>query len=256
MAVAVGEVLLTLSLLQLGLCFDFEDDGGTVHFFFQKDYAYAAVDSLTDYSNRIGVRRIFYTQNGRHYLLIGVPWSWIDTAPAGDLIIDPTTPVTSNTDVRIMDGGLYGTGGSLSIGKNTGVSKSRALVQFDVSGSATNAVVLNAQMKLYYYSAVGSTWGDRCVQAHQLYVSWSETQANYDNRRTGVPCRRAHVEPWKVQYGKIGGDSDSVTTDANGEYESKMLFQTGQTNTWKTWDLTRLTQQACFCGRRMKTPIT
>jgi len=99
-------------------------------------------------------------------------------------------------------------------------------------GSAT---VLNAQMKLYYYSGVGSTWGDRWVQAHQLYVSWSETQANRDNRRTGVP--------WKVQYGKIGGGSDSTTTDANGTRESTMLFQTGQTNTWKTWDLSRLTQQ-------------
>jgi len=134
-----------------------------------------------------------------------------------------------------MDTGYYGSGASLSIAKNTGVNKSRSLVSFNVSTIPPGATVLNAQMKLYYYSGVGSTWGDRWVQAHQLYVSWSETQANRDNRRTGVP--------WKVQYGKIGGGSDSTTADANGTMESTMLFQTGQTNTWKTWDLSALTQK-------------
>jgi len=214
---------------------DFEDEHGTVPFFFQKDYAYAAVDSLTDFSNRVNVKRIFYSQDGKTYLLIGVPWNWINSVPAGDLIIDPTTSITDNRDVRLMDGGFYGTGASLSIGKNAGVNKSRSLVSFNVSSILASATVLNAQMKLYYYSAVGSTWGDRWVQAHQLYASWAETQANRDNRRTGVP--------WKVQYGKIGGGSDSLTTDANGTMESTMLFQSGQTNTWKTWDLSRLTQQ-------------
>jgi len=73
------------------------------------------------------------------------------------------------------------------------------------------------------------------VQAHQVYASWAESQVNRDNRRTGVP--------WKVQYGKIGGGTDSLGTDANGTMESTMLFQTGQTNTWKTWDLSALTQK-------------
>ena len=124
-----------------------------------------------------------------------MPWSWINSAPVGDLIIDPTTSITD----------------------------------------PASAIVLNAQMKLYYYSAVGSTWGDRWVQAHRIYASWSETQANRDNRRTSVA--------WKVQYGKIGGGTDSTTTDANGTMESTMLFQTGQTNTWKTWDLSAFTQK-------------
>jgi len=214
---------------------DFEDEHGTVPFFFQKDYAYAAADSLTDFSNRVNVKRIFYSQDGKTYLLIGVPWSWVNTAPFGDLIIDPTTTVTNSTDVRIMDTGYYGPGGSLSIAKNTSVSKSRSLVSFNVSTIPPSATVLNSQMKLYYYSAVGSTWGDRWVQAHQVYASWSESQANRDNRRTSVA--------WKVQYGKIGGGTDSTTTDANGTMESTMLFQTGQTNTWKTWDLSALTQK-------------
>jgi len=161
--------------------------------------------------------------------------SWISSALAGDLIIDPTTTVTNSSDVRLMDGGFYGSGGSLSIAKNTGVSKSRSLVSFNVSTIPASATVLNAQMKLYYYSGVGSTWGDRWVQAHQVYESWAKSQANRDNRRTGVA--------WKVQYGKIGGGADSTTTDANGTMESTMLFQNGQIYTWKNWDLTALTQQ-------------
>ena len=214
---------------------DFEDDAQIVHFFFPKDYAWAAADSLTDYSNRVNIKRIFYSQDDKTYLLIGVPWNWMNGAPAGELIIDPTTTITNSSDVRLMDGGFYGSGASLSIGKNTGVNKSRSLVSFNVSTIPPGATVLNAQMKLYYYSGVGSTWGDRWVQAHQLYVSWAEAQANRDNRRTGFA--------WKVQYGKIGGGSDSLTTDANGQFESTMLFQTGQTNAWKNWDLSRLTQQ-------------
>jgi len=214
---------------------DFEDEHGTVPFFFQKDYAYAAADSLTDFANRTPVKRVFYSEDGKYYLLVGVPWSWINTAPLGDLIIDPTTTVTNSSDVRLMDGGFYGSGASLSIAKNTGVNKSRSIISFNVSTIPAGTTVLNAQMKLYYYSAVGSTWGDRWVQAHQLYVSWAEAQANRDNRRTGIP--------WKVQYGKIGGGSDSTTTDANGTMESTILFQSGQTNTWKTWDLSALTQK-------------
>lgn len=75
------------------------------------------MDSLTDYSNRVNVKRIFYSHDDKTYLLIGVPWNWINSAPSGTLIIDPTTTVTNNSDVRLLNASNYGNGASLSVGK-------------------------------------------------------------------------------------------------------------------------------------------
>jgi hypothetical protein len=82
---------------------DFEDADSTRHFFFPKDYAHAAADSVTDFSNRVSLRRYFYSQDGKHYMLVGVPWSWINQSPAGDLIIDPTTNAAANEDARLYN---------------------------------------------------------------------------------------------------------------------------------------------------------
>ncbi|MGI0015117.1 MAG: hypothetical protein ACREBU_17015, partial [Nitrososphaera sp.] len=70
-----------------------------MHFFFPKGYAHAVGDSLTGFSSRISLRRYFYSDRGKDYMLVGVPWSWIDSAPEGDLIIDPTTSVATSEDV-------------------------------------------------------------------------------------------------------------------------------------------------------------
>jgi RHS repeat-associated protein len=94
------------------------------------------------------------------------------------------------------------------------------------------ATILNTQMKLYYYSASNGgsgSWVDRWVQAHQILVNWNETQATRDNRLTGTP--------WNVAY--VGLND----IDAKSTYESTILFQSGQTNTWKSWDITALTQK-------------
>ncbi|MGI0014960.1 MAG: hypothetical protein ACREBU_16190, partial [Nitrososphaera sp.] len=163
---------------------DFEGEDSTLHFFFPKDYAHAAADSVTDFTNRINLRRYFYSDRGKDYMLVGVPWSWIDSATAGDLIIDLTTSATASEDVWLEDltSGL-GSNTQVIIGKArdpwTDYAKKRTIITFNTSGIPTNATVLNAQMKLYYYLAVrptGSTdpWVDRWVQAHQLLVNWNE----------------------------------------------------------------------------------
>jgi len=109
---------------------EFEDADSTLHFFFPKDYAYAAADSITDFSNRVSLRRYFYSDRGKDYMLVGVPWNWIDSAPEGDLIIDPTT----NKDVRLYDAGNYGSDTKLAVGKfpNANSYKARTLVKFDL----------------------------------------------------------------------------------------------------------------------------
>lgn len=163
-------------------------------------------------------------------MLVGVPLDWINSAPAGDLIIDPTTTVTTSDDVRLLDASNYGAGGSLSVGKKAGVNKSRSLIKFSLTGIPSTAVVLNSQLKLHYYTADGTgNWVGRLVQAHQVLVNWDELQATRDNRLTGTP--------WAAQYGAING------TDAASTYESVVLFKINLYPSWKTWDLTTLTEK-------------
>ncbi|MGH7494379.1 MAG: hypothetical protein ACREOO_18565 [bacterium] len=85
-------------------------------------------------------------------MLAGVPWSWIQSAPACDLIIDPTTPVTHNDDTRLYDASNHGSSTVLAIGKPTGSLKRRTIIKFTLPPSLNSATVLNAQMKLWYSS--------------------------------------------------------------------------------------------------------
>jgi len=92
-----------------------------------------------------------------------------------------------------------------------------AFVKFNISGVPSNATVLNAQLKLRYYGTSGTPWIDRSVQAHQLLRHWREGEADSLKRRNGAN--------WLVPRGKIGPGSDSTLVDANGQYESTVLFQ-------------------------------
>jgi len=75
---------------------EFEDENATLHFFFPKDYAHAVADSITDFANRTTIKRVLYSQGGKNFMLVGVPWSWINSAQEGKLIIDPTTNAATN----------------------------------------------------------------------------------------------------------------------------------------------------------------
>ncbi len=181
------------------------------------------------------MRRVFYTERGKHYLLVGVPYSWIKTAPEGEVVIDPTVSVAASEDVWLENTSNFdGHSAGLLIGKASCCSKKRTIIKFNLAGSGipSSATVLNAQMKLYYYTAVrvGTTaWVDRWVQAHQILVNWNQSQATRDNRLTGTL--------WNVQY--VGLND----IDAKSAYESTVLFQSGQYPTWKSWDLTTLTER-------------
>jgi len=168
-------------------------------------------------------------------MLVGVPWSWIDSAPVGDVIIDPTTSVATSEDVWLEStSNKDANSAGLLIGKAGCCPKKRTIIKFNIAGSGipSTATVLNAQMKLYYYSASNGgsgAWVDRWVQAHQILVNWNETQATRDNRLTGTP--------WNAQY--VGLND----IDAKSTFESTVLFQSGQTGTWKIWNLAALTQK-------------
>jgi hypothetical protein len=125
----------------------------------------------------------------------------------------------------------------LMVGKYQCTDKKRALVKFNVCGVGipTNATILNAQMKLWYYdSESGTPCGgsqvptDGWVQAHRVLVPWDEAQATRDVRLTGVN--------WAAPYGAIDG------TDASATMESTVQIKQNETGTWKSWTLTNATQ--------------
>ena len=183
------------------------------------------------------MHKYFYFDRGVNYLLIGVPLTWLDAQPAGDVVIDPTTSLTVNDDVWLEDTGNKNSHQLIIVGKSrtpsTDYPKKRTVIEFDVSSISSSANVINAQMQLYYYAAVrptGSTdpWIDRWIQAHQLLVDWDEAQATKVKRLTSTN--------WNADWGAIDG------TDADSTMESTVLFQEGETGTWKSWNLTNVTQ--------------
>ncbi|MCI0619171.1 DNRLRE domain-containing protein, partial [bacterium] len=217
---------------------DFEDADSTLHFFLPKDYAYAAADSVTDFASRISLRRYFYSDRGKDYMLADVPWDWIDSAPEGDLIIDPTTNAATSEDVRLYDDNNYGNDTRLAIGKfpNANNYKTRTLIKFDLSGISSGATVLRATMNLKYFEAVnygGGTWVDRWVQAHELLqLNFDEQWASRENRTIDIP--------WYTPYAAIND------FDAKATMESTVLFWQSELSAlpkWKSWDLTALTQK-------------
>jgi RHS repeat-associated protein len=213
---------------------DFEDADSTLHFFFPKDFAWAVNDSATGFANQTSVRRYFYSDRGKDYMLVGVPWSWINSAPQGTLIIDPTTSVATSADVWIENLANKNSYTILLIGKAAGYNRKRTLIKFNVasSGIPGSATVLNARMKMKYFTAVqtdASPWIDRWVQAHQLLKNWTESEADSARRE------RSPDTLWTVPFGGLDG------ADAKATYESTTLFQLNAPQ-WKYWDVTSLTK--------------
>jgi RHS repeat-associated protein len=123
------------------------------------------------------------------------------------------------------------------IGKAAGWPKKRTVIKFYVSEAVpTNAMVLSAQMKLYYYSASnggGGSWVDRWVQAHELLqLNFDEQWASRENRTIDIP--------WYSPYAALND------FDAKATMESTLLFwqsELSELPKWKSWDLTALTQK-------------
>ncbi len=105
-------------------------------------------------------------------MLVGVPYSWIVGSPAGTLIIDPTIPVATSADVWLEN--LVNQNSTiLLIGKAAYFNKKRTIIKFNVAGAGipTGATVLNARMKMKYYTAVRtdtSPWKDPPPRIHKI----------------------------------------------------------------------------------------
>ncbi|MCI0564949.1 MAG: hypothetical protein MN733_41310, partial [Nitrososphaera sp.] len=75
----------------------------------------------------MSVKRYIYSDRGKHYLLVGVPYTWVTSSPAGTLIIDPTVKATASEDVWLENATNKNSYNFLIIGKVAGYAKKRAL---------------------------------------------------------------------------------------------------------------------------------
>lgn len=203
---------------------DFDDADSTLHFFFPRDYAWAVADSVTNFAGRGSVTRVFYSQAGKDYLLVGMPYNWLQTSPAGELVIDPTVTVTTVPHDAYITSGYPTTNNNnaaLWIGNHyPGIC--RALVQFNLSSIPANAEVLSAQMKLYFAST-SSGPVSRTIQCHQVLRSWSESTCTWNS-------------PWTTPgLGINGADAKSTPEDTQIWYN--------ETSTWKSYNLSALVKK-------------
>ncbi len=211
---------------------EFSDKDSTLYAFFPRDFAVSVGDSVL--TGKEPVLRLFYTERGKHFFAAGIPYAWLETAQAGDIIIDPTVATGATQDVHIentsnQDGHIDG----LKIGAlNLDLAK-RILIKFDLLGAGipANANVVSARLKLKYHESFtnSATWVDRDVGAHQMLVDWKPAETDLIERLTGVS--------WGVAFGQAGTDYTAMS-------ESNVLFtQSTFAPSWQSWDLTALTQQ-------------
>ncbi|MFQ5638398.1 MAG: DNRLRE domain-containing protein [bacterium] len=178
------------------------------------------------------VQRFFYTERGKHFLLAGVPWSWVRYQPKGTVVIDPSTAAATLDDVWLESAGNFNThsAGLLVGNAGGGPSKKRTLVKFDLAsaGLPADAEIVKAQLQLKYYGRSGSSWVDREVRVHQMLVDWVETQATRDNRTS--------TAVWSSAYGAIGAD-------AKAAHEDSVVFTFNTAvGSWQYWDVSAPTR--------------
>ena len=209
---------------------EFSDGDSTFYAFFPEDFAVSVGDSAV--TGKEPVLRRFYSERGKHFFAVGVPYSWIANAPAGDIVIDPTVATGATQDVWLETASnLNAHAAGLLVGKaGLGLTK-RTLVQFDLSGVPANAQVVSARLKLKYYTSVsaGGSWVDRNIEAHQMLVTWDESQA--------TKTKRTAADNWAATLGLAGTDYKSAA-------ESTVLFTASTiAGSYQYWNLTWLTRE-------------
>ena len=143
-------------------------------------------------------------------------------AQAGSFLVPVTTELVATADTMINRGphssGDYNWGAwdSMRVGYDYyfGLGARRSLVRFDLAGIPPGAIVHEAHLRLYCYSA--TVWGyEMVITAHRITGDWSEMAATWDNTAD-----------------KLGEGYGSVTVPDG----------LSQPTNWYNWDVTALVQ--------------
>ena len=168
-------------------------------------------------------------------------------APAQTVTIQPGPDVSMDAHVEevIPDGNL-GLSETIWIGEWPGGQRNRAYLQFDLSSIPTTAVVLKAELSLYYHNSSAAQPVD--IGAYEVTSSWNDGTITWNVQPTSAPTpeyvRKVQatatdyfiswyiddlVQGWIdgsiANYGVVLRDTDETTTKAcKGFYASDWVY--------------------------------
>ncbi len=174
--------------------------------------------------------------------------NWVLThAPAQTVSIQPGPDVSMDAHVEevIPDGNL-GLSETIWIGEWAGGQANRAYLQFDLSSIPTTAVVLDAELALYYHNSSAAQPVD--IGAYEVTSSWNEGTITWNVQSTSAPTPEYvrslqatatdYFISWYIDdlvqgwidgsianYGVVLRDIDETTTKAcKGFYASEWVY--------------------------------
>jgi hypothetical protein len=216
----------------------FNSSRGKRQFCISEDRAFfpASSDSSGNDERNIKVWKKLETINGRNTLFTGVPVTWLQNAPEGSVVVDPTIIIQptegDGKDNFIYRGGggndNYGASGAIQVGPNQTSYERRGLIQFDLSGYGLPDDIVSAHLQLYHYYYTGSAT-DFTMEAHKMLRDWAEGNASTwdNNSSTGRDWQWADELPlfaWNANGMQSGSDysstvlDDVLVDDTNGWY--------------------------------------
>jgi hypothetical protein len=174
--------------------------------------------------------------------------NWALTYVRADMVtIQPGSPVGEDAHVEevIPDGNL-GSSETIWVGEWSGGQLNRSYLRFDLSSIPTTAVVLDAQLSLYYHNSSSAQPID--VGAYEVTSSWNDSSITWNVQPTSAPTpeyvRSVQatatnsnvswyiedlVQGWSdgsiANYGLVLKDIDETTTKAcKGFYASEQIY--------------------------------
>src|SRR6185312_3460150 len=95
-----------------------------------------------------------------------------------------TTSLTDTADTEIIQNNVSSTS-KMHVGSNNTGVKHRSLLRFDLSSIPTNAVITNATLTVSVESVPAGAF-NIVIDLRRSFMSWSDTQASWNNRSNGV----------------------------------------------------------------------
>ncbi|NOQ96576.1 MAG: DNRLRE domain-containing protein, partial [Calditrichae bacterium] len=215
---------------------DFRDRGGRKRFSFPRDFAVSEAlrDSGAVANNAVTMIRRFYSTAEGNFMLSLVPLKWLRMQPAGTVIFDPQIEVSSSANDTWIEHDKhthFGASNILRVGRAANFGWKRSLLKFAVSPTSLpdNARILSATCHLYWYHSWKTASGiyiERPVLLHQMLKEWTENEADWFERRNGIPWSGPGVE--------------FNDADARSVSEDMQVWGTSGFPAWKQYNITGL----------------
>lgn len=236
----------------------FEDSDGVIEMHDDADdlIAFLPIDSAfsvdqQDDDDRVNVRlrKRFYTNNGRYWMLVGAPINELEALPKGNIAIDPTLELqpdetsaidTWNEDPKFDNRGEtnFGTSNGWHTQAPMHAAPRNAYIKWDLTSIPSGARATSASMTITnYYNGAGE--GDTYV--YPMLFEWEELELTWMQYKSGYP--------WP---GSNGGETANVDYDGN----TVLAHYTGPSSAYQTmtFPITNLTYLQTLFGTNPQNP--